>query len=332
MNTGLKRLVLTAVWVSIMTAGAHAHASEASAGMLRHQPAARLVAPESAMLLGASRAGSRLIAVGDRGTVLLSDDGGKTYRQAREVPTRATLTAVTFVDALDGWAVGHWGVVLRTSDGGETWTLQRDDTGVDQPLFSVWFENGRTGYATGLWSLLLMTNDGGATWTSVELPPPQGSSWADRNLFTLFSNRTGDLFIAAEQGLVYKLAHGESDWRAIETGNRGTFWTGAALRSGVLLVAGLQGKVYRSTDSGESWAATVTPTTSSITAMREMADDSVVAIGLDGLVMRSHDDGVTFHLVERREQMAFTAILDSGGGLASLFSMDGVAEPLSLGR
>ncbi|MFU0418243.1 WD40/YVTN/BNR-like repeat-containing protein, partial [Acinetobacter baumannii] len=91
------------------------------------------------MLLDATRAGKRVVAVGEHGIVLLSDDEGKTYRQARTVPVSATLSAVSFADEKHGWAVGQWGVILATSDGGETWVKQRMDTAVDQPLFSVVF-------------------------------------------------------------------------------------------------------------------------------------------------------------------------------------------------
>jgi photosystem II stability/assembly factor-like uncharacterized protein len=80
-----------------------------------------------AMLLASARAGARIVAVGDHGVVLLSDDNGKTFRQARTVPVDAALTGVSFVDARQGWAVGHWGVILHSEDGGETWTVQRSD-------------------------------------------------------------------------------------------------------------------------------------------------------------------------------------------------------------
>ena len=58
------------------------------------------------LLLDVAHAGARLVVVGDHGHILLSDDQGKTWSQAR-VPTRQLLTAVFFVDEQHGWAVGH---------------------------------------------------------------------------------------------------------------------------------------------------------------------------------------------------------------------------------
>src|SRR5690606_13540205 len=73
-----------------------------------------------------ARAGDRVVAVGDRGHIIYSDDEGQHWRQA-ETPTSVLLTAVCFADAEHGWAVGHDAVVLGTRDGGATWVLQYSD-------------------------------------------------------------------------------------------------------------------------------------------------------------------------------------------------------------
>ncbi|WP_460940053.1 WD40/YVTN/BNR-like repeat-containing protein, partial [Pandoraea terrae] len=91
------------------------------------KPAHTWAAPTHMMLLDATRAGSRIVAVGEHGVILLSDDDGRTWRQARQVPVSATLSAVTFTDPKHGWVVGQWGVILATGDGGETWEKQRVD-------------------------------------------------------------------------------------------------------------------------------------------------------------------------------------------------------------
>jgi len=60
----------------------------------------------SSLLLDVTHAGERLVAAGDRGHILYSDDGGASWTQAK-VPTRQLLTAIYFADAQHGWAVGH---------------------------------------------------------------------------------------------------------------------------------------------------------------------------------------------------------------------------------
>jgi photosystem II stability/assembly factor-like uncharacterized protein len=70
-------------------------------------------------------AGKRLVAVGQRGHIVYSDDHGKHWTQAA-VPVSSDLTAVSFPTPMMGWAVGHDGVVLATKDGGVTWARQLD--------------------------------------------------------------------------------------------------------------------------------------------------------------------------------------------------------------
>ena len=103
--------------------------------------------------------------VGERGHVLVSTDGGESWKQAR-VPVRALLTAVHMHDERTGWAVGHDAVILRTDDGGETWRLVHQAPEEELPLLDVWFRDERTGFAIGAYGYFLVTRDGGDTWAS----------------------------------------------------------------------------------------------------------------------------------------------------------------------
>ena len=288
------------------------------------QPAEPTPAAAKAMILSSARAGKRIVAVGNHGIVLLSDTDGADFRQANSVPVRSTLSAVFFVDEKTGWAVGQWGVVLRTDDAGESWTLQRYDTSVDQPLFSVWFRDRQRGYAVGLWSLLIATVDGGKTWTRITLPPPPGRKKADRNLLKIFANRMGTLFVAAEQGMVLKSYDGEN-WTYIDTGYKGSFWTGIVLNNGTLLVGGLRGTIYRSADDGTSWREAKSEFKSSITDFAE-AGGKVYAAGLDGVLLESDDQGTTFKGSQREDRVPFTAISVNSVGKLVKFSKQGVVK------
>jgi photosystem II stability/assembly factor-like uncharacterized protein len=257
--------------------------------------------------------------------VLLSDDGGTSYRQARSVPTRATLTAVSFADARSGWAVGQWGVILRTRDGGETWELQRSDTSVDQPLFAVHFSDGEHGVAAGLWSLLLVTADGGRHWQVQKLSAPPDGGTADRNLFGIFASRGGTLFIAAEKGTVLRSTDQGASWQYVSTGYKGSLWTGCALPDGTLLVAGLRGTVYRSTDDGRTWQPVASGTRSSITDIVEHRGQ-VTAVGLDGVELTSRDEGRSFSATFRDDRVDLTALAATPGGALRVFSVTGVVK------
>jgi photosystem II stability/assembly factor-like uncharacterized protein len=294
--------------------------------VLQFHAAEQSAAAKHTKLLAAARAGKRIVAVGDYGTVLLSDDEGKTYRQARAVPVDSTLTSITFADERSGWAVGHWGVIIHTKDGGETWTVQRTNTSVDQPLFSVYFQNKKKGWAVGLWSLLLHTDDEGTSWSVVNVPPPPGAKKADRNFYAVFADTRGTLFVACEQGLVMRSTDDGASWSYTETGYKGSFWAGQGLKNGSVLVGGLRGTIFRTDDEGATWQQVPTSYKSSITGFAQSASGDIVASALDGVVLKSDADGRAFSGQQLPDRVPLTAVVDSTSGHPLLFSTSGVVQ------
>lgn len=281
------------------------------------QPA--LVTPKAlgAAMLAVTRAGQRLVAVGERGTVLLSDDGGKTWRQA-SVPVRASLTAVRFNGASQGWAVGHLGVILATADGGETWTLRLDgvraaeavaqalrasgdertqrmaqpwlEEGPDKPFFDIDIDAQGRGFAVGAYNLVFATRDGGQTWAPAldRLPNP-------RSLHLYGVRRVGEaVFIVGEQGLLLRSTDGGASFQAVASPYKGSLFGLLATRSGVLLAHGLRGKAVRSGDGGATWEAIDTAYPASLQAAAESAGGKLVLLGQTGDLLVSADGGRTF--------------------------------------
>ncbi|RQV15079.1 glycosyl hydrolase [Burkholderia cenocepacia] len=275
-------------------------------------------------MLDATWAGQRVVSVGANGIVLLSDNRGATYRQAKSVPVSSTLTSVSFIDARTGWAVGHWGAILKTTDGGETWEIQRLATSEDRPLFGVHFIDANHGMAVGLWSLILVTDDGGKTWTKREATLPNGKK-SDLNLFGLFSNGNGEIFATAEKGQLLISRDKGNTWESVETGYKGSFWCGVALPNGVLLVGGLRGTLMRSEDNGHTWTRATLDTRNSITALASRGS-TVLAVGIDGLQAQSTDDGKTFKRLHTETGTTYTAALPSSGDKWLIFSRDGVVS------
>lgn len=317
------KTLVTSIALCVATAAFAQAPSEGSVATWAAKPAHTWSAPTHMMLLDATRAGKRIVAVGEHGIVLLSDDDGKTYRQAHAVPVSATLSAVTFADDRQGWAVGQWGVILATRDGGETWEKQRMDIAVDQPLFSVLFTNDRDGIAVGLWSLMLQTHDGGKTWTRTTLPKPPGGGKADRNLYHAFADGKGGLYISAEQGTVLKSTDGGANWDYLATGGKGSLWSGVATPDGRIVVGGLLGSLFQSNDGGATWSPVKAETKSSITNL-VVNGKGLIAVGLDGLVMKQREDGAPFDIAQRSDRAALTAAVIDAGGKPILFSNDGV--------
>lgn len=283
--------------------------------------AARLAA--SGLLLGATRAGERLVAVGEFGHIVLSDDLGKTWRQAVQVPTRTTLTAVTFVDPQRGWAVGHGGQILATTDGGETWSTQYGAMDGPDSLFSVWFKNPHQGLAVGPFGYALGTDDGGKTWTQLYVAEGEDG---ERHLNGLFAGHAGRVLIAAEIGGVFLSDDAGKQWRLVTLPYLGSVWGGMALADGGLVVWGMAGHALRSLDNGETWFELDTKTDQSLTAGVTLAG-GLALVGLGGVVTIANKD-FEFSASNREDRQPAAAALDAEDGLL-LFTATGiVTHPL----
>lgn len=265
-----------------------------------------VVAPlaPSSLLLDIARAGDRLVAVGERGHVLLSDDSGVTWRQVA-VPTRATLTAVSFLDSSAGWAVGHDAVVLHTSNGGESWELQYADPEYETPLMDVLFADAQTGFAIGAYGLFLETLDGGVTWE------PRWVTEDELHFNAILNPAPRRWFMAGEFGGLYRSDNGGQDWQVLESPYTGSFFGALSLGSDDLLVFGLQGNMYRSADGGESWRRIDTGTTSALVSGTILSNGRIVVVGLSGAVLVSDDNGMSVRLTRRSDRTALAGVTEA---------------------
>ena len=322
------RVIPAILCLLLAAAGANSWAAEAAnSGWPTNRSAQlRRQAAGTAMLAATSTAGGRIVAVGDHGVILLSDDG-KQYRQARSVPTRTMLTSVTFIDRNTGWAAGHDGVVLKTTDGGEHWNLLRQQYGQEQPILSIWFGDADKGLAVGLFGMALGTSDGGATWNEIKL---SNGDAADRHLYRIVATASGALLIMAEAGTVFRSEDGGKHWDVIDSGEKGSLWSAAAFSengASTVVAVGMRGHIIRSTDDGKSWQAVASGTTQSLTDITQLSGRELAAGGMGGTVLRSTDGGRHFTLEHSAGDEPITALLKAPDGKgALLFSLAGVVN------
>ena len=278
---------------------------------------------ERALVLDIARAGTRLIAVGERGQVLLSDDG-ESWRQSTGVPLRSTLTAVTTVGS-SAWAVGHDGTILYSADAGISWQVQRRDAwsaaGVDGahdlrqgvPLLDVLFTDASTGYAVGAYSLLLTTRDGGRTWTGGRIPvagePAGDAPAADDSVDEAGIDDGGDTFSAEELRIGQ-----EADPHLNAIAHTG---------SGAFVIVAERGAIFRSRDGGASWERSQLPYDGSMFGVVGYDGDHVLAFGLRGHVFESHDLGTSWTDVPTGTELSLMGGTPLAGGGAVVVGANG---------
>ena len=259
------------------------------------------------LLVDAAAAGPRVVVVGQRGYILLSDDGGSSWKQAR-VPTRALLTAVHMHDHKTGWAVGHDAVILRTDDGGNDWRLMHRAPEEERPLLDVWFRDKDTGFAVGAYGYFLATRDGGKTWASRVI------SKDDFHLNEIVPAGPERLFMAAEAGVVYRSDDGGNTWRELPSPYAGSWYGALVLDRDRILLHGLRGHLFRSEDGGESWTRVATGTTATLTNAVRLPDGTVLITGLEGILLTSRDDGGSVSATRLPSRQGITSALPLAGG------------------
>jgi photosystem II stability/assembly factor-like uncharacterized protein len=270
------------------------------------------------LMIDVVHAGKRLVAVGDRGHILYSDDQGSTWTQAK-VPTRQLLTAVYFVDDQHGWAVGHDAQILSSSDGGATWTQQYQDLKRESPLLDIWFKDASHGLAVGAYGALIETTDGGKTWEDV----------SDR-LDAIAQIKDAGLFIVGEQGSMFRSSDDGQTWEKLEGPYEGSlFGVISTAQPQTLLAYGLRGNLYRSTDFGSTWEqvelnAARGALEFGLSGATLLEDGAIVVVGNGGSVVVSHDDGQTFSVFNRPDRISLSAVTAAGNGNLILVGQGGV--------
>jgi photosystem II stability/assembly factor-like uncharacterized protein len=134
--------------------------------------------------------------VGEFGTIMATNDGGRTWHQQRS-PVDTTLFGVHFDNRHEGWAVGTDAEILHTQDGGGTW--RRIDAPHKQRSYYDIALSGRHGWIAGDAGTLLRSRDHGRTWIAEPLPIELAASW----FRALALRPDGEGLAAGAHGLLY---------------------------------------------------------------------------------------------------------------------------------
>ncbi len=292
-----------------------------------------------AQLLDMTWAGDRLVAVGERGLVIYSDDEGRSWQQAR-VPVSETLTALSFPTDEHGWAVGHGGVILHSGDSGTSWQLQLDGNDANRQ---------RLDYVTDRVMLLE------AQIREAEAEPDEDLSYeleeaqyavedaelaletgpADPFLDVWFAdNQFG--FAVGAYGMLYRTDNGGLQWRIAQEGIEnleGYHYYSISAGDDALYLSGEAGIAYRSDDGGETWQRLDLNYDGSLFGILALGQGEVLSFGLRGNIFLSRDRGASWDNITPADapglsffgagQLPGGGLLLVGAGGALATSLDG---------
>jgi len=326
----LSRRVFTTMSLGIgaaFTAGIKQARALTGIGVL-DTPAIPVLNPAGVSLQAVTLAGSRLVAVGEHGVIIYSDDNAASWKQA-SVPVDVLLTSVAFATPMIGWAAGNFGVILKTEDGGKTWqmqlngiqaaalTLQAAQTAVAQnfnspgtplalrranifvsdgpnkPFTSVFVFDANKLIVFGASRLTMITTDGGKTWADWSL------HIGDRLSHTLYASAAigSSIYVVGEEGLIFCSTDGGNSFPPLNSPTTTTLFGVFGAKDGSVVVYGVAGTAFRSPDAGKTWTAVNINAPDDLLCAVVLDSGEIVLASEADLFYISQDNGVNFILV-----------------------------------
>lgn len=292
------------------------------------------------LLLDIVRADNRLIAVGTHGHIIVSDDHGMSWQQAR-VPVTATLTAVYFPSGQYGWAVGHDGVILHSNDGGLSWVKQFDGYVANDAIVAAAHKRVQraeqqlalaeeSGDALAIEDAELRLENAQFGLDDAQYDASTGSTKPFLDVW-FYDARQG--FAVGAYGMIFHTADGGQTWEdataRIPNPDRLHLNAISVVGPQSLVVVGEMGLLVRSDDLGQTWHKQVSPYDGSLFGMVSR-EGTQLLFGLRGHVFRSVDGGIQWQELQTgSEQSLFggfvgrnTALLLGNGGSVIFFNRD----------
>jgi len=277
-------------------------------------------------------------AVGVAGTLLSSDDNGRTWSSRKVAEAQPfgwlDLYSIRFADEKHGWISGEQGLILRTDDGGKTW--RRQSSGISEELYRLAPGDANDAIAIGANGTILYTRDGGEHWQ-------KKTQKGQLDYFDATMSDANNGWVVGEFETVMHTSDGGETWEIQRGGKRANF-RAAALFSVSFhdqdgMVVGQGGNLFSTGDSGKSWRSVPSTTDTSMYAAKitdgqiwiagddgtllKMAPGTAqnlaimhptaatltdigfrgsigIAVGLDGIIIRTDDNGAHWHKVGQK--------------------------------
>lgn len=295
-------------------------------------PSVKSEKASASLLLDIAKAGKRLVAVGERGHILCSDDNGVSWRQAN-VPTGITLTAVCFPTPEQGWATGHDGVVLHTGDGGDSWVIQTN--GFEESKLNLAHVKMLLSAKEAEWTKATeerkesLTNDMEDLRNRLQSMETANTEGACCNpLLDVWFKNEKEGFVIGAYGLFFHTNDGGINWTPWwdRIDNPDNLHLNAiAGAGGVLYIAGESGKLYRSMDDGKNWESLESPMVGSYFGIvASPNEDFVIAFGVGGKMAHSRDRGENWKLIQTKAGAALSGGLAQKSGEVLIVSYSGI--------
>ena len=301
--------------------------------------------PSNVTLDAITLSDKRLVAAGEHGVIVYSDDNGINWHQAY-VPVNVTITDLAFPSPGDGWAVGHYGVILHSTDHGQSWSALRNgidiarlmlseaqsgkappfafadaptqlkianafiQDGPNKPLMNIQQCDNNRILTFGAYNLAVATEDDGKTWQDLS------QNLANPSILNLYDSATvgNSVYIVGESGILLHSDMSCNEFVALNSPTQATLFGVVAAGHDGLLVFGLGGGVFLSLDQGKTWQTINSETTAILSAGLDMQNGQIALVAMDGHVYFSESAGESFHALPVQEHQQLAGVAQAPNG------------------
>jgi photosystem II stability/assembly factor-like uncharacterized protein len=193
-----------------------------------------------------------------------------------------SLRGVSFVDDINGFAVGDSGTIIHTTNGGKNWVTQISST--TNSLLAVSCLSADTCWAVGTGGTVLSTFNGGATWNTM-------NPGISATLRSIYSFSTVAFIAVGDSGTILQTTNSGSNWTigrygsdALNSVSFGNADTGVAI--------GNAGTILRTSNAGVVWDTVQSGVTYSLSGV------SFISSTAGCIVFPSGELGITLHTTD----------------------------------
>ena len=236
---------------------------------------------------------------GSSGAILVTSDGGETWRELERRPTEDTIRDLYFLDERTGWIVCERDIyklrtkeeqrayLMKTMDAGRTWQrVNLSGTDTDVRLMRAIFTGGGRGWAFGEAGALYATRDGGLNWSRRVAPTRYlllGGTFLDAD----------HGWLVGAGGTILQTFDGGESWRPGVVDARGVRFTSVSfVEQRIGWAVGSGGRIFMTLDSGRTWRAQTSPVQADLTDVKFLNASEGWAVGSDGVLLHTTNSGI----------------------------------------
>ena len=267
----------------------------AQSGTWAKQPAGTMAWLHSVFFIDQNRGW----AAGSKGTLLRTDDGGRTWK-ATAASTEDVVRDVFFIDEQNGWLVCEVNAyqlktnedprayLMKTTDGGNKWTrVEIKGFDVDAILVRAVFSRGGRGWAFGEAGAIFTTRDAGETWVRLRSPTRRlllGGTFVDDDRG----------WVVGAGATIIQTSDGGDTWyqSRLPDVEKTTRFTAASFFDNRLgWAVGSSGSVYRTTNGGRTWQKQQSSVDVDLFDVKFVDAQEGWAVGAEGTIIHTNDGG-----------------------------------------